>query len=273
MSSSDFEKFTNAAREGHLNEVIETSKKFSSDVKALNKSLIESCLWGHLDVVKWLADNTMADVDCNNSEGSSYSPLTAACRNDHLGIVKYLVETCNADVNLADSKSHTPLTKACRYVSVLVLKYLLCEIRELDVNLTFRYSNTALHYIVWSRKDDNAQLHNACERRDVNEVNNLVIVMGLNVNEQNNDGDTPLHIACLNFHSDIVETLMIAGADETMKNERKKTPAQRINRKHRNDLKLLDKVSLWKVMNRQRNIQILSVFVWMMLAVRQMRQR
>ena len=67
------------------------------------------------------------------------------------------------------------------------------------------------------------------------------------MNEQNNVGDTPLHIACKLRHNNIVEALMLAGADETIANDEGKTPAQLAERKggDRELLKLFDRVNLW----------------------------
>ena len=278
--SDDSERFIYAALDGQLEEVIKLSSKFSNDVKVLSRALIRSCLYGHLNVVKWLGGHTAADVNYNKGVLFSWTPLTAACDNDHLDIVKYLVETCHADVNLPDSYGNTSLTKACDYVRMSVSMYLLCEVSDLDVNIADRYDgNTALHLAVWCSKglgySGNTQLHEACRYRDdVTEVLSLVYVRGHKINVQNNDGDTPLHIACSFGHSDIVETLMLAGADETITNNEGKTPAQVAESKGRSELlKLLDRDSLWQVMLGRRNKLKLSLVVLMLLTVRLMRQR
>ena len=44
------------------------------------------------------------------------------------------------------------------------------------------------------------------------------------INMQANVGRTPLHYACLLGHSDIVKTLMIVGADETITDMYWQTP-------------------------------------------------
>ena len=274
--SDDSWRFINAAEHGQLEEVIKLSSKFSNDVEVLSKALIESCYEGHLDVVKWLRGNTAADVNYN--EEVLGTPLTAACKRDHLDIVKYLVETCHADVNLPESGGNTSLTTACRFVRMSVSMYLLCEVSDLDVNIADRYydSNTALHLAVWCSKDRGyTQLHEACGYRgDVTEVLSLVYVRGHKINVQNNDGNTPLHLACYTGHSDIVETLMLAGADETITNDEGKTPAQVAeSKRHSELLKLLDRDSLWQVMLGRRNKLKLSLVVLMMLTVRLMRQR
>ena len=269
--SIDSERFIDAARNGQLEEVIKLSSKFINDVEVLSEALIMSCFYGHLDVVKWLRGHTAADVNYN----MLWSPLTAACDNDHLDIVKYLVETCHADVNLPDRGGYTSLTQACYCVSMSVSMYLLCEVSDLDVNIADRDGDTALHWAVWCSKDRYAQLHWACSYRgDVTEVLSLVYVKGHKINAQNNYGDTPLHLACSKGHSDIVETLMLAGADETITNDRGKTPAQVAKSEgHSELLKLLDRDSLWQVMLGRRNKLKLSVVVLMMLTARLMRQR
>ena len=233
----------NAALNGQLEEVIELSSKFN-DVKVLSQALIESCYWGRLDVVKWLERYTAADVNYNKE--LLWTPLTAACVNDHLDIVKYLVETCHADVNLPDSFGNISLTCACRYVSVSLSMYLLCEASDLDVNIADRYGNTALHLAVWRSKDEGyTQLHKACFPGDVTKVRRLVHVRDHKINVQDDRGNTSLHLACSFGLSDIVETLMLAAADETITNDEGKTPAQVADRRGHNELlKLLDRDSL-----------------------------
>ena len=60
-------------------------------------------------------------------------------------------------------------------------------------------------------------------------------------------GFTPLHWACRLSHSDIMKTLMLAGADEAITNDYWLTPTQVAeNRGHPELLKLLDRQTLWK---------------------------
>ena len=274
-ASYDRKRFFDAATYGRLKEVIELSCKFSNDVEVLSEALYWSCKEDHLDVVKWLEGHTTADVNFINSEvWLGYTPLTAACNNDHLDIVKYLVETYHADVNLPDNRGDTSLTEACRSVSMSVSMYLLNGVSDLDVNIADRYGNTALHYAVWCCEDNDTQLHLACYRGDVNEVLRLVYVKGHKINVQNNDGDTPLHYACYKDHCDIGETLMLAGADETITNDRGMTPAQVADIKGHGDLlRLLNRDSLWQVMLDRRKKMKLSLVVLTMLTVTLIRQR
>ena len=82
----------------------------------LSEALLESCERDQLDVVKLLGGRTAADVSYNNSKILNYTntPLTATCTccYDHLHIMKYVVETCYADVNLPDMFGNTLLIEA-----------------------------------------------------------------------------------------------------------------------------------------------------------------
>ena len=258
-TSDDRERIKVAASEGQLNAVIELSTKFSGDVKLLSETLIWSCHEGHLDVVKWMVEHTAADVNYTavirvtltwgEKVDNYYTPLTAACKYKHLDVLKYLVKTSRVDVNLPENSKwgFTPLIRACGSYSMSLSMYLLSEVSDLDVNIADNIGNTALHYAVSCSKDDGyTQLHKACVKGDVTEVMRLVNVDDPMINAQSNGGYTPLHYACYLGHSDIVKTLMLAGADETITNNGWQTPAQvAVRFRHPELLKLLDRQTLW----------------------------
>ena len=257
-TSDDRERIKVAASEGQLNAVIELSTKFSGDVKLLSETLIESCHEGHLDVVKWMVEHTAADVNYTavirgtstwgEEVDSYYTPLTAACTFKHLDVLKYLVKTSRVNVNLPDSEwGFTPLIAACLCYNMSLSMYLLSEVSDLDVNIAGYKGFTALHFAVSCSKDDGyTQLHEACVKGDVTEMMRLVNVDDHMINAQNNVGYTPLHLACRFGHSDIVKTLMLAGADETITDIIWLTPAQVAEvYGHPELLKLLDRQTLW----------------------------
>ena len=188
MSSSetldDRKRIKVAAQKGQLKHIIELSSKFSDDEKLLSETLIWSCVWGHLNVVKWMVEHTAADVNYTGVIKAGYTwgeevdvyhtPLTAACYHKHLDAVKYLVETSRINVNLSESRwGYTPLIRACLNASMLESIYLLSEVSNLDVNIATRDGHTALHYAVSSTKDSGqTQLHKACVKGDNNNNNN-----------------------------------------------------------------------------------------------------
>ena len=262
-TSEDWDRFIEAAHNGRLEEVIELSINDGIDVWISSEALIASCEEGHLDVVRWLVEHTAADVNYNrrevtyDEEVKEYdTPLTAACFHNHLDIVKYLVGTCHADVNLPNkiNRGDTSLTWACGLGNISVSVYLLCEASDLNVNIADNDGNAAMHLAVWCSKVSNTELHNACDfQGDLTEVLRLIYLIGHEINVQNNVGDTPLHLACRNGNGDIVEALMLAGADETITDDRKNTPAQEAdNEGHSKLLKLLDRDSLYEAIIARR---------------------
>ena len=242
-------KVYNAAQNGRLEEVKQIILANQHSIKVLSMTLLLSCKSGHLDLVKWLMENTEANVNYINKKMRWYTPLTAACYNDHLDIVQYLEKTGRVSLSLPNDGDDTALTKACLNSSKSVLMYLLCEVNDLDVNIGDRYGNRALHLVVWCSKDNYSQLHMACHKGDKNEVMRLVYINSHNINVLNNAGNTPLHTACERGHSIVVENLMKLGADETITNDRKQTPALLAEKVgHSKLLKLLDRNSLWQLM-------------------------
>ena len=182
-------------------------------MEVLNEALISSCKEGHLDVVKWFRGHTAADVNYKSREVLWLNTtLIAACFNGYLHIVKYLQEACHADVNLPNGGGYTSLTQMCCNTRMSFSKYLLSEVSNLEVNIAESYGHTALRCCVWSSKDDNTPLHEACDSGDATEVKMLVLAKGRNIYAQDNVGNTPLHKACEYGLSDIVITLMLAGS-------------------------------------------------------------
>ena len=110
-----------------------------------------------------------------------------------------------------------------------------------------------------SKDTGHTQLHKACDKGDVTEVMRLVNVDDHMINAQNNGGNTPLHLACQFGHSDIVKTLMLAGADETITENFLWTPARVAEAYgHPELLKLLDRQTLWAEMQTNKLIKLTS---------------
>ena len=285
-ASIDSNRIKEAARKGNLAIVKRYSNKFSDEFFLLSEALIESCMHGHLNVVKWLVENTAADVNFSGRvKGTNvpkeeinyyYTPLTAACSYGHFAIVKYLVETSRVLVNLPDLKyNYTPLLRACIDGNMQVLKYLLCIASDIGVNISDNvYGQTALHYAISCCSDSRTQLHEACIAGDLNEVRRLELSSPHLINVQDNSGQTPLHWACYYGHEDIVISLMFAGADETIANIDRKTPSQWAkNRGHNKLLKLLDRNSIWEKLNAKKLSKKLVIFHLTFLTLKVMNQR
>ena len=268
LAYSERSEIYSVAKMGRLEEVKQYIMAKQHSINVLSMTLLYSCERGHLDIVKWLMENTEADVNFIDRKMRWNTPLTAACYNDHLDIVQYLEETGRVSLSLPNDGGDTALTKACLNSSKSVLMYLLCEVNDLDVNIGDRFDNRALHLVVWCSKDNDSQLHMACRKGDENEVMRMVFINSQNINDLNNVGNTPLHIACKRGHSIVVQNLMLLGADETITNDRTQTPAH-VAKKfgHSKLLNLLNRNSLWKLVQKRQKKWKIS------LTLRQIRKR
>jgi len=73
--------------------------------------------------------------------------------------------------------------------------------------------------------DGNTPLHTACENGDIY-IAKALLTAGAGPNTQDNDENTPLHTACKNGNIDIAKALLIAGANQNVENKENKKPFQ-----------------------------------------------
>jgi len=148
--------------------------------------------------------------------------LHIAVEQGNLELVKYFIEKQRIEVNATDRNGWTPLHAACYSAHVDVVDYLLNSPScDCDVNLKAVDQSLPLHYMV--RLDPNVLqdqypievIQNLFERKRLEKLHgkpkNMVeeqemfwqaflcmmqkLTTGNNVNSQNKNGDTPLHVA------------------------------------------------------------------------------
>ena len=280
----DWEKIIAAIRDDQLSSI-------SNNVVMSSNILIRLCGEGQLELVQKMVERTCADVNCHTVVAgktvwkenvvSYFTPLTAACWYGHVDIVKYLVQNTHADVNLPESNEwgYTPLIKACFNANESVSRYLLVEARDLNVNITDKRGNTALHYTIsCSQGNGRTLLHKACIENDVDKVRQLLWyettkARGYEINVQDNYGYTPLHYACFFGHNNIVVLLMQAEADATITHDLQKTPAQVAELRGRSELlKLLDIGDVLLIQNSNLRTS-LSHYILILLTLHLMKQK
>ena len=148
----------------------------------------------HTDVVRVLID-AGADLDARNNDESS--PLHHACQSEALDIVKILVRA-GAEVNATEDEYYTCFDYAVFYGYTETVRYLV-GLPEVDVNQRGAYDRTALEHAFYF--DD--------VKTDVVQV---LIDAGAYIDEQNDEGRSPLHFACDSGALDVVKMLVRAGA-------------------------------------------------------------
>uniref|UniRef100_A0A1X7SFH1 Uncharacterized protein n=1 Tax=Amphimedon queenslandica TaxID=400682 RepID=A0A1X7SFH1_AMPQE len=191
-----------------------------------NRSLIDACKSGNVDIVRHLVIDKHCDVNAKGTNG--YTPLHYACEKDHFEIVEILTNHLQYNSIEAETDyNERPLHKACESGNVDIVRHLVID-KHCDVNAKGRNGYTPLHYacdnghfeivkFLTNQPQCNIEakasfikirpLHLACKSGNVDIVRHLVIDKHCNVNAKGRNGYTPLHYACDNGHFEIVKFL------------------------------------------------------------------
>ncbi|XP_065075157.1 uncharacterized protein LOC135698934 [Ochlerotatus camptorhynchus] len=218
-----------ASDQGH-NEVVKLLLKRSAKPNAQksNKwtSLHFACYRNHQEVVGALLDG-MADVDARNEE--EWTPLHWAARYAHLEIAELLLDR-SASINVQQKDKDTPLHLAIRYDQTMEVVRLLVK-RSADLNIRNKKLRTPLHMaahfdrkgivnILINAENLNSQDSNGCTplhlavEKGADEVVKALIHHTANVLiQQAKDKWTPLHLAARHGRSEIAKLLIDASAD------------------------------------------------------------
>ena len=133
------------------------------------------------------------------------SPLNVACRQTNFTAVKCLLQH-GADVNYCSDYALLPLHVACEHSTPDVLNCLLEH--GADINTLGYRKMTCLHYAALNAQHADKLVEHLLRKGR----SNYSIV-----NAQDDDGDTPLHVACEHRHLRAVQHLIDAGADVNIK--------------------------------------------------------
>jgi ankyrin repeat protein len=223
-------------------------------VPTLSWALNNACEKGHLSVVKELVEHTVL----RGNIAVLGEALTLGSRRGQLNVVTWLVE--NAALHQCFKELGRALVVASRYAQLDVITWLLTNSKP-DVNNVDYNGNSTIHHVIWHsvESDFNLLLHYT-RIGDATEVCRLAFMCDADVNLQDNSfiSDTPLHEACRSGYSDIVGALLLAGADETLANDRQETPAQELSTWKDATvqmLALLDVSSRWKMLVRSYRLR------------------
>lgn len=100
---------------------------FFNEISSAELDLISAANIGDLKEVERILknDDQIININVHNNEHDQQTALHLACENDHLDVVKCLIEKGNADVNALGLGGCTPLYTAVVFGYIEVIKYLL----------------------------------------------------------------------------------------------------------------------------------------------------
>lgn len=187
------------------------------DIQKLKQILVSN----NIDVNKQYTPNT-------------YSPKTetllhAACKSGRLDTVQLLVEL-GANIEATGFMLRTPFLEASAKGHKKIVDYL--ADKGANVHVIDERGDTALHWAACEGHYETVELliklgvdvhakcdygftalHEACDRHHEVAAETLVKDGGANVDELDNDGRTPLHLACMSGHYYAIVAMLELGAD------------------------------------------------------------
>ena len=146
-------------------------------------------LLGEVEKVREILECGKCTVNCTDSSG--WTPLHYACLVGDLDMVRMLVSEFKADLTIQTHSGNTPLTLAAKQRKKYVVNALLSDY-QCPVDSKDQDGYTALHI--------------SCSDGHVDLVRTLVKHKA-NVNARTDSGDTPLTLAAINKHDNVVHAL------------------------------------------------------------------
>lgn len=163
-----------------------------------NQPLHLASLNDRYDAVEWLIS---IGAPINHSDAQGNNPLHLACQKGNLSIVKLLIEK-NVNMHQRDEGSNSPILVACFNVHCDVVNFLRQNgalVSNVDVS-----ENTCFHKVVYSAKPFSE------EHKEVFEA---LIGTGLDIDQPNIHGYSPLFRACADRKVEHVKCLLELGAN------------------------------------------------------------
>ncbi|KAF4529825.1 hypothetical protein B566_EDAN013993 [Ephemera danica] len=187
-------------------------------------ALYLACKYGRTEAVELL----LSHPRCLVNVGSEKLPLHCAAGNGYVEILKLLLEWDSTLLNKQDKDGETALHLACAVGNDEIV-YSLLNFEGLDLNLTDKWGNTCFHTAALSKvcdilsallsqkpdlqnkinKKGRTALHIAASIRNDTVIKYLLNLENCDVNVQDINGDTPLHLyvnAYKRTHFDIQNT-------------------------------------------------------------------
>lgn len=172
-----------------------------TNLTTVNKAGIGACAKaaekGDLKTLKKLYER---GVDIDRQSNSELTPLIVACHTGNVPVVKFLLQTKKVNLDTFTKSGFSPLRAAMAKGNTEILELLLSAGANPEV--TNNYGDTLLH--------------TAANKGDIDSVKALSRYA--NIDAQNENGHTPLHIALIGKKVAVMTHLLSCGANGTIPN-------------------------------------------------------
>ena len=198
-------------------------KQFILDSQELLTSVIGyACVTGKIQILEFYAKlegDRKVDFGASDAQNGDYTPFHAACHSGQLEVVKFFLSMKNErniDVNARAEYGVTPFMIACTTSNKNpeILQLLLQESSGINVNTKDDRGKTVLHKVCGTEyKNDKASSYDDSCRGKCTDATILEVLLNssnqiLDFNATDDEGRTPLHIACQKKCSIKVEMLL-----------------------------------------------------------------
>ena len=194
----------------------------------LHKAVRNKCC--SLDVVKYLVHKG-ADISIRTKKGETI--LHLACRRFLGDIAGFLIEK-GCDIHARDKHGLTPIQVAARAGCKQAISLLVN--RGADIGIKSKRGDSLLHQVCLNVTPQTCSVHaririghpswwQMCMHQSYDELEYLLSKFEcVNINDTNDYGDSPLHLACRNLPPNIIKKLLDKGARHDIANANGNTP-------------------------------------------------
>ena len=159
-----------------------------------------------LDIITQLTDGNIYSIDNKGNTIFHYCVY-----NHYINVIIHCNDEYKLNINAINNQGITPLMVACKFSDAFIIGLLIRY--KADVKMKDNNNDTAIHYIM-HRKEIDDNIVKILEK----------LIKKINIDEQNNQGVTPLMMACKFLTLDIVGFLLRNDADVNAKDKEGNTP-------------------------------------------------
>ena len=175
-----------------------------NNVNERGKSLLHMAISvGNISIINHLCN--LQGINMMIQDEKFYKPVQYAVEKDNVEVMEALLQYHDKfDINMVDGINHSLAHYAVENDSVNILPSL-ASVPNINLDMKNDYGNTPLLLAVLSHKTSIVRV--------LLQYRNLI-----DINSQNNDGNTALHVACEKRQADIVDLLLEAGCNLSIRN-------------------------------------------------------